>query len=233
MAEESVVKDSLTTAADSKACRSKLYSLDAILAVGCRVRTPRGAQFRRWATSTLTEHLVKGFVMDDGRLKDPAWDRLDELLERIRGIRASEARLDRKLRELLALSEDHDPDSSDARALCATIQNRMLCAATRPEPPRPRQSPSVSDPSWRFLSFSINFAKRIDSEKRRSSHNLPLRSVTNANTRKESVEFFEMTASIRIRTHDECGYITIVMNYTEVVVDKDLFHSSCYEPVAR
>ena len=130
LAEESVVKDSLTTAADSKACRSKLYSLDAILAVGCRVRSPRGVQFRRWATSTLTEHLVKGFVMDDGRLKDPAWDRFDELLERIRGIRACEARLDQKLRELLALSEDHDPDSSDARALCATIQNRMLHAVT-------------------------------------------------------------------------------------------------------
>ena len=94
------------------------------------MRSPRGVQFRRWATSTLTEHLVKGFVMDDGRLKDPAWERFDELLERIRGIRACEARLDQKLRELLALSEDHDPDSSDARALCATIQNRMLHAVT-------------------------------------------------------------------------------------------------------
>ena len=94
------------------------------------MRTHRGAQFRRWATSTLTEHLVKGFVMDNERLKDPAWDRFDELLERIRGIRASEARLDQKLRELLALSEDHDPDSWDARALCATIQNRMLYAVT-------------------------------------------------------------------------------------------------------
>ena len=130
LAEESVVKDSLTTAADSKACRSKLYSLEAILAVGCRVRSPRGVLFRRGATSTLKAYLVKSFAMDDGRLKDPAWERFDELLERIRGIRAFEARLDQKLRELLALSEDHDPDSSDARALCATIQNRMLYAVT-------------------------------------------------------------------------------------------------------
>ena len=73
LAEESVVKESLTTAADGKAYRTKLYSLDAVLAVGYRVRSPRGMQFRRWATSTLKEYLVKGFAMDDGRLKDPAW----------------------------------------------------------------------------------------------------------------------------------------------------------------
>ena len=130
LAEESVVKKSLTTAADGKAYRTKLYSLDAILAVGHRVRSPRGVQFRRWATSTLKEYLVKGFAMDDGRLKDPGWDYFDDLLERIRDIRASEARFYQKVRDILALSEDHDPKSSDVHAFCANILNRMLCAVT-------------------------------------------------------------------------------------------------------
>ena len=130
LAEESVVKKSLTTAADGKAYRTKIYSLDAILAVGYRVRSPRGVQFRRWATSTLTEYLVKGFAMDDGRLKDPAWDHFDELLERIRDIRASEARFFQKVRDILALSEDYDPKSPDVQAFCANILDRMLCAVT-------------------------------------------------------------------------------------------------------
>ena len=130
LAEEAVVKESLTTAADGKAYRTKLYSLNAVLAVGYRVRSPRGVQFRRWATSTLTEYLVKGFAMNDGRLKDPAWDHFDELLERIRDIRTSEARFFQKVRDILALSEDYDPKSPDAHAFCATIQDRMLCAVT-------------------------------------------------------------------------------------------------------
>ena len=130
LAEAAVVKESLTTAADGKAYRTKLYSLDAILAVGCRVRSPRGVQFRRWATSTLKEYLVKGFAMDDGRLKDPAWDYFNDLLERIRDIRASEARFYQKVRDILALSEDYDPKSPDVHAFCANILNRMLCAVT-------------------------------------------------------------------------------------------------------
>ena len=130
LAAESVVKKSLTTAADRKAYQTKLYSLDAVLAVGYRVRSPRGVQFRRWATSKLTEYLVKGFAMDDKRLKDPAWDHFDELLERIRDIRASEVRFFLKVRDILALSEDYDPKSPDVHTLCATIQDRMLCAVT-------------------------------------------------------------------------------------------------------
>ena len=70
--QDSVVKDSLTTAADGKAYRTKLYSLDMILAIGYRVRSERGTQFRRWANTVLKEYMVKGFVMDDERLKDPA-----------------------------------------------------------------------------------------------------------------------------------------------------------------
>ena len=130
LAVESVIKKSLMTAADGKAYRTKLYSLEAVLAVGCRVRSPRGVQFRRWATSTLTEYLVKGFAMNDGRLKDPAWDHFEELLERIRDIRASEVRFFQKVRDILALSEDYDPKSPNAHAFCAEIQDRMLCAVT-------------------------------------------------------------------------------------------------------
>lgn len=130
LAPESVVKESLTTAADGKAYRTKTYSLDAILAVGYRVRSPRGVQFRRWATTTLREYLVKGFVMNDARMKDPAWDHFDELLERIRDIRASEARFYQKVRDILALSEDYDPKSPAATTFYATIQNKMLYAVT-------------------------------------------------------------------------------------------------------
>lgn len=130
LAPESVVKESLIPAADGKAYRTKTYNLDAILAVGYRVRSPRGVQFRRWATTTLKEYLVKGFVMNDERLKDPAWDYFDELLERIRDIRASEARFYQKVRDILALSEDYDAKSPVVNTFYATIQNKMLYAVT-------------------------------------------------------------------------------------------------------
>lgn len=82
LSENSVVKDSLTTASDGKQYRTKLYNLDLILAIGYRVRSPRGVQFRQWASNHLKEFLLKGFVMDDERLKNPGgWDYFDELLE--------------------------------------------------------------------------------------------------------------------------------------------------------
>lgn len=101
----SVVKESLTTATDGKKYRTQLYNLDLILAIGFRVRSPRGVQFRQWANAHLKEFLSKGFVMDDERLKNPGgWDYFDELLARIREIRASEKRFYQKVRELFALS---------------------------------------------------------------------------------------------------------------------------------
>ena len=106
------------------------YNLDVILSVGYRVRSERGVQFRRWATTVLKDYMVKGFVMDDERLKDPAWDYFDELLERIRDIRASEARFYEKVRDILALSEDYDPKSRQVTTFYATIQNKMLYAVT-------------------------------------------------------------------------------------------------------
>lgn len=130
--EGSVVKESLTTAADGKNYRTKLYSLDAILAVGYRVRSPRGVQFRRWASSVLGEYLRKGFVMDDERLKKPDGrpDYFDEMLARIRDIRASEKRFYQKVRDLFALSSDYDKSDRATQQFFATVQNLLLYAVT-------------------------------------------------------------------------------------------------------
>lgn len=108
----------------------KHYSLDAILAVGYRVKSPRATQFRQWATTTLREYLVKGFVMNDERLKEPAWDYFDELLERIRDIRASEKRFYQKVRDLFALSQDYKDDPTAAHNFFAEVQNKLLHAVT-------------------------------------------------------------------------------------------------------
>jgi hypothetical protein len=132
LTEESVVKDSLTTAADGKRYRTKLYRLEMILAVGYRVKGLRGTQFRQWATAHLAEYLVKGFVMDDERLKNPGgWDYFDELLARIREIRASEKRFYQKVRDLFALSSDYRADDSNAQLFFAEVQNKLLYAVTR------------------------------------------------------------------------------------------------------
>lgn len=125
---ESVVASYATTAADGKTYQVDHYRLEMILAVGYRVRSQRGVQFRRWASEVLKEYLVKGFTMDDARLKDPGFDYFDELLARIRDIRASEARFYQKIREILALSADYDPASAEAQTFYATIQNKMLFA---------------------------------------------------------------------------------------------------------
>ena len=110
-----------------------LYNLDAILAVGYRVRSPRGVQFRRWASTALKEYLLKGFVMDDERLKNPDGrpDHFDEMLARIRDIRASEKRFYQKVRDLFALSVDYDKTDRATQAFFATVQNLLLYAVTR------------------------------------------------------------------------------------------------------
>jgi hypothetical protein len=131
--EASVVKQHFTTAADGKDYSTKLYNLDAILAVGYRVRSPRGVQFRRWASTVLKEFLSKGFVMDDERLKNPDGrpDYFDEMLERIRDIRASEKRFYQKVRDLFALSSDYDKTDTATQVFFATVQNLLIFAVTR------------------------------------------------------------------------------------------------------
>ncbi|MGH3855047.1 MAG: RhuM family protein, partial [Pseudonocardiaceae bacterium] len=110
----------------------KVYNLDMVLAVGYRVSSPRAVQFRQWATTVLREYLVKGFVLDDPRLKDPAGsDYFDELLQRIRDIRASEKRFYQKVRDLFAAtSADYDGTSDTAKNFFATIQNKLIFAVT-------------------------------------------------------------------------------------------------------
>ncbi len=128
---EAVVKDFLTTAADGKQYRTQHYSLDAILAVGYRVRSHRGTQFRQWATATLSEFLVKGFAMDDERLKEGRTlgggtrDYFDELLARIRDIRASERRFYQKVTDIYATSIDYDANAAITRDFYATVQNKL------------------------------------------------------------------------------------------------------------
>jgi hypothetical protein len=127
--EEAVIKDYLTTASDGKRYSVMHYSLPMILAVGFRVRSPRGAQFRRWAADALSEYLVKGFVMDDERLKDPEADYFDELLARIRDIRSSEKVFYRKVLDIYALSVDYDPKAETSQTFFQTVQNKMHWAA--------------------------------------------------------------------------------------------------------
>jgi Virulence protein len=103
-----------------------------ILAIGYRVRSPRGTQFRQWASRHLSEYLIKGFVMDDERLKNPGgWDYFDELLARIREIRASEKRFYQKVRDLFALSSDYQDDEKNAQLFFAEVQNKLLYAVTQ------------------------------------------------------------------------------------------------------
>ena len=112
------------------------YNLEAILAVGYRVRSSRGTQFRQWATKTLQEYLVKGFVMDDERLKNPPVgssavpDYFDEMLERIRDIRASERRVYLRVREIFALAADYQPSLKETTQFFQTIQNKLHFACT-------------------------------------------------------------------------------------------------------
>ena len=110
-----------------------LYSLDVILAVGFRVRSPRGTQFRQWANNTLKEYLQKGFILDKDRLKNPDGrpDYFDELLEQIRDIRASEKRFYQKLRDLFALSSDYKVTEKATQLFFADTQNKLLFGVTK------------------------------------------------------------------------------------------------------
>jgi hypothetical protein len=130
--ENTVVKNFLTTASDSKEYNVVFYSLEMILAVGFRVRSKRGTQFRIWANQNLKEYMIKGFVMDDERLKNPDGrpDYFDELLERIREIRASEKRFYQKVRDLFALSSDYDKTDKSTQMFFAETQNKLLFAIT-------------------------------------------------------------------------------------------------------
>ena len=132
LSENSVVKDYLTTASDGKEYSVTFYALDMILAIGFRVRSKRGTQFRIWANQNLKEYMIKGFVMDDERLANPDGrpDYFDELLARIRKVRASEKRFYQKVRDLFALSSDYDATDKATQMFFAQTQNKLLYAVT-------------------------------------------------------------------------------------------------------
>lgn len=131
--EDSVISILETTASDGKSYNTKFYRLEAILAVGYRVNSMQATDFRKWATQTLNEFIIKGFVMDDERLKQGknfGQDYFDELLERIREIRASERRFYQKITDLYALSTDYDKKSAQTRNFFTMVQNKLHWAIT-------------------------------------------------------------------------------------------------------
>lgn len=134
LAKEAVVKEILTTASDGKNYRVGFYNLDAIIAVGYRVSSKRATKFRQWATATLKEYITKGFVLNDDMLKNGApfgKDYFDELLVRIRDIRASERRVYQKITDIFQeCTFDYDRNSDIARRFYATVQNKLHYAVT-------------------------------------------------------------------------------------------------------
>ena len=130
----SVTEEYSTTATDGKNYRTKFYNLDAVIAVGYRVNSKQATQFRIWATQTLKEFIIKGFVLDDERLKQGknfGKDYFDELLARIRDIRASEKRFYQKIRDLFSLSNDYDATDKETHVFFAEVQNKLLYAVTQ------------------------------------------------------------------------------------------------------
>ena len=129
----SVVSKMETTASDGKNYETTFYRLEAILAVGYRVNSAQATDFRKWATQTLNEFIIKGFVMDDDRLKQGksfGQDYFDELLERIREIRSSERRFYQKITDIYALSTDYDKNSQQTKDFFAAVQNKLHWAIT-------------------------------------------------------------------------------------------------------
>jgi len=129
---DSVVKESLTTAADGKNYTTKLYNLDVIISIGYRVKSLRGTQFRIWATQQLREYIIKGFVLDDERLKNPdqPFDYFEELTRRIQDIRTSERRFYQKITDIYATSIDYDPTQEISIRFFKTVQNKVHWAIT-------------------------------------------------------------------------------------------------------
>ena len=132
LSEDSVIKESLITASDSKKYRVKFYNLDMILSVGYRVKSHVATRFRQWATKRLREYIIKGFLLDDERLKNPhqPFDYFEELLRRIQDIRTSERRFYQKITDIYATSIDYDPTAQISLAFFKTVQNKLHWAIT-------------------------------------------------------------------------------------------------------
>jgi hypothetical protein len=132
LSQDSVIKDFLITASDGKKYKTKMYGLEVIIAVGYRVNSARGTLFRQWATDRLKEYIVKGFTMDDARLKQGGYKSryFEELLERIRDIRSSERMLYQKVTDIYATSIDYRKDAEETELFFKTVQNKMHFAVS-------------------------------------------------------------------------------------------------------
>ena len=130
--ENSVIKDFLITASDGKNYKTKMYSLDAIISVGYRIKSHVATKFRIWATQHIKEFIIKGFLMDDERLKNPdlPFDYFEELLKRVQDIRTSEKRFYQKITDIYATSVDYDPTLETSFLFFKTVQNKMHWAIT-------------------------------------------------------------------------------------------------------
>lgn len=166
---------------------AKFYNLDVVLAVGYRVRSNVGIHFRRWASAVLSEYMKKGFVLNDERLRNPkpfGADYFDELLERIRDIRASEKRVYQKVKDIFALSVDYDKKSQIAQNFFKSVQNKLEYAATG------HTAPEL-------------IAERADASK----DNMGLTSFKGAKVRRSDV-----TIAKNYMTHDEISTLNLIVN---------------------
>lgn len=177
----SVVKEYLTTANDGKKYKTQYYNLDAIISVGYRISSEKATQFRIWATKTLKEYIIKGFAIDDERLKQGSKfgkDYFDELLERIREIRASERRFYQKITDIYAqCSIDYAPNSEITKNFYATVQNKLHWAITgqtaaeiiskRVSSDKPNMGLTTwkNSPEGKILKPDVSIAKNYFSEK--------------------------------------------------------------------
>jgi hypothetical protein len=185
--EEAVIRIFRITASDGKTYNTNLYNLDAIISVGYRINSVRATQFRIWATKTLREFIIKGFVLDDERLKNGRYfgkDYFDELLERIREIRASERRFYQKITDIYAqCSIDYDPNAEITKTFYATVQNKLHWAITgqtaaeivadRADASRPNMGLTTwkNAPEGKILKLDVTVAKNYLNEKELSELN--------------------------------------------------------------
>lgn len=217
--EKSVVRNFRTTASDGKNYNVTYYALPMVLAVGFRVRSIRGTQFRKWATKNLTEFLQKGFVMDDERLKNPDGrpDYYDELLERIRDIRASEKRFYQKVRDLFALSSDYDGTDKATSYFFSATQNKLIYAVTNKTAAELILSRADSSkPNMNLTSWKGKIVRKQDIY---TSKNYLTEDELDSLNR--IVTIFLESAELRVKMHKD-----LTMSYWEENVDKLLLDHS-------
>lgn len=227
---DSVVKEYLTTANDGKKYKTKYYNLDVIISVGYRVKSIQGTQFRIWATKTLREFIIKGFVLDDERLKNGVHfgkDYFDELLERIREIRASERRFYQKITDIYAeCSIDYDKNSQVTKTFYATVQNKLHWAITghtaaeiikeRANASKPNMGLTTwkRSPDGKILKSDVSVAKNYLSEKELKE----LNRIVNM-----YLDYAELQASrqIPMKMEDWVNKLDAFLNFNDYKVLKD------------